>query len=150
VFVYKVYDEDKPGSASLSDHDFQGSCLFTMGELMTAQNAALTKVRLCIRIIHIRGEENIWVFENINSTIIICLYTLPPAPIGIQQLVLTKSTMLGGQSSSNAGTITMHAEEMVASSEFLQLGLRGKSLANKDGKRGYKRNNNNNNNNQLT
>jgi hypothetical protein len=72
-------------------------------------------------------------FLKILIPLSLCVYTLPPAPIEIQQLVLTKSTMLGGQSSSNAGTITMHAEEMVASSEFLQLGLRGKSLANKDG-----------------
>lgn len=42
--------------------------------------------------------------------------------------------MMGGTSSSKAGTLTMHAEELIASSEFLQLGLRGKSLANKDGK----------------
>lgn len=53
--------------------------------------------------------------------------------IYIKELTLSKTSMMGGTTVSKAGTLTMHAEELVSSSEFLQLGIRGKSLANKDG-----------------
>lgn len=90
--IIQVYDEDKVGSDNLNDHQMQGSCMLTVGQLMTAPDSAITK-----------------------------------------DLFLGKSSMMGGQTLSKAGTVTLRAEELVASSEFLQLGIRGKSLANKDG-----------------
>lgn len=49
----EVYDEDKPGSDNLNDHQLQGTCVFTMGQLMTANNSSLTKVYIYIEKIRI-------------------------------------------------------------------------------------------------
>ena len=40
----EVWDEDKAGSANLADHDLQGACTFTIGELMSSRGASITKV----------------------------------------------------------------------------------------------------------
>mmetsp|Transcript_34942 Transcript_34942/g.45060 ORF Transcript_34942/g.45060 Transcript_34942/m.45060 type:complete len:693 (+) Transcript_34942:37-2115(+) len=92
TFRLEVWDEDKVGSVNMNDHQLQGWCLFTMGELMSNGECSLNKTLKC-----------------------------------------EKKSMLGGSALKVAGTVTLRGEELIASSEFLQLGLRGKQLANKDG-----------------
>ena len=41
----EVWDDDKPGSLNLEDHELQGVAMFTMAELMTANSTKLRKVK---------------------------------------------------------------------------------------------------------
>jgi len=41
----EVWDNDKPGSLNLKDHQLQGIGMFTMAELMTSNSMTVRKVR---------------------------------------------------------------------------------------------------------
>lgn len=137
----EVYDEDNISArASLKNQELQGSCVFTLAELMVAPNCTLTKNLTVDKTSMFGGkcEEKVKV-------------KIPPgsqpgaviqfkSPNGTTAKLTVGRRMRAGDTvtvrlplGAPAGSVTLRGEELESNAEFLQLGLCGKGLANKDG-----------------
>jgi hypothetical protein len=134
AITVRVYDEDQKGSADLSDHGLQGEATFVLSEVVTSPGGSVTKplfkatggtevVKVRIPLGAEKGTKVQFKASGGRTVSMLVRDARPGTTVSVSVPALGPA----------AGTVTLMAEQLVACSQRLRLGLAGKKLANKDG-----------------